>query len=133
MDTALPETLQGHRADSCSADSLQAPISVQRENGESSCAHDSKLEKKVSSEVEEAELTIEKSAAALHILEKLQTLPWCRIDTSFKSTLFPYFAHNLIQVTREWLNWEGEGVTQHLAQHFEALETAFAQISANRN
>ena len=85
------------------------------------------------SEVQEAELTVEKSAAALHILEKLQTLPWCRIDTSFKSTLFPYFAHNLIQVTREWLNWEGEGVTQHLAQHFEALETAFAQISANGN
>lgn len=27
-----------------------------------------------------------------------------------------------LQVTREWLNWEGEAVVQHLAQRLDALE-----------
>ena len=49
-------------------------------------------------------------------------MPWCRMDCSFKGTTFPYFAHNLIQVTREWLNWEGEAVVQRLAEHFASLE-----------
>lgn len=71
---------------------------------------------------EDAEKALRSSKDALYILERLQTLPWCRMDCSFKGTTFPYFAHNLIQVTREWLNWEGEAVVQDLAQHFAALE-----------
>jgi len=27
-----------------------------------------------------------------------------------------------MQVTREWINWEGENVVQKLAQHFADLE-----------
>lgn len=76
------------------------------------------------SAVEKAENEVESSPAVVRILQQLQRLPWCRVDTSFKGTAFPYFAHNLIQVTREWLNWEGESVVQHLAQHFSDLEDA---------
>ena len=120
---------------------------------------------RLSSEIESAEATMESSAAALQILDRLQELPWARIDTSFAGTSFPWFSHNLIQVicyeavcrgiywqqslalvqlleetnrslfecigsiclmglqvTREWLNWEGEAVVQHLARRFDALE-----------
>lgn len=62
------------------------------------------------------------SEAALQVLKNLQELPWCRIDCSFKGTLFPFFAHNLIQVTREWINWEGEELTKAIADHFFDLE-----------
>ncbi len=51
------------------------------------------------------------------------------MDCSFKGTTFPYFAHNLIQVTREWLNWEGEAVVQRLAEHFTALEGLLGEAS----
>lgn len=50
-------------------------------------------------DIQEAESTIESSAAVLHILHRLQELPWCRVDTSFRGTTFPYFAHNLIQAS----------------------------------
>jgi hypothetical protein len=52
-----------------------------------------------SAEEQEAEETLQGSQDALTMLAKLQTLPWCRMDCSFKGTKFPYFAHNLVQVT----------------------------------
>jgi hypothetical protein len=96
----------------------------------------------------------------------VQELPWRRIDVSYKGTLMPFFAHNLIQastlsnlkhqacepdgcacssascttvdmcklalseqglhtcwqVTREWLNWEGEATVHHLVSLFLAME-----------
>jgi hypothetical protein len=41
----------------------------------------------------------------MEMLEKLQQLPWRRIDADFSATSMPFFAHNLIQVLR------GEPVT----------------------
>ena len=70
----------------------------------------------------EAQVNQKASAAAVDILINLQSLPWCRIDCSFKGTTFPFFAHNLIQVTREWINWEGEDMTKAVADHFCKLE-----------
>ena len=34
----------------------------------------------------------------MEMLEKLQQLPWRRIDADFSATSMPFFAHNLIQV-----------------------------------
>ena len=79
-----------------------------------------------------AEGTLQSSQDALYILERLQTMPWCRMDCSFKGTTFPYFAHNLIQVTREWLNWEGEAVVHKLAEHFTSLEKLLEEQHKDR-
>lgn len=49
------------------------------------------------------------------ILLNLTTLPWRRIDVSFAGAGMPKTAHNLIQVTRRWLNREGMPVVRHLA------------------
>lgn len=75
------------------------------------------------------EKLISNTEDVLHILHKLQALPWCRMDCSFQGTRFPYFAHNLIQVTREWINWEGENVVQKVAEHFAALEDRLSHAS----
>ncbi|KAL0039127.1 hypothetical protein WJX77_008695 [Trebouxia sp. C0004] len=45
-----------------------------------------------------------------------------QIDVSFQHSSMPFFAHNHIQVTRKWLNWEGAPVCQHLAQQLADME-----------
>lgn len=52
----------------------------------------------------------------------MQRLSWRRIDTCFKGTSMPFFAHNLIQVTRVWINWEGRETCRHLASEFARLD-----------
>ncbi len=77
---------------------------------------------------QQAEDTVSSSANALLVLRRLQTLPWRRIDVSFQHSSMPFFAHNHIQVTRKWLNWEGAPVCQHLAQQLADMEKdAFIQ------
>ena len=71
---------------------------------------------------EAAEQTVESSRNALLILQRLQSLPWRRIDVSFEGTNMPFFAHNHIQVTRKWLNWYGNAVCQHLAEQLADME-----------
>ena len=71
---------------------------------------------------QQAEDTVSSSANALLVLRRLQTLPWRRIDVSFQHSSMPFFAHNHIQVTRKWLNWEGASVCQHLAQQLADME-----------
>lgn len=73
-------------------------------------------------EQQQAVDTVSSSANALQVLQKLQSLPWRRIDVSFQHSKLPFFAHNHIQVTRKWLNWEGAVVCQHLAQQFAVME-----------
>lgn len=60
-----------------------------------------------------------------------QELPWRRIDVSFQGTRFG-FAHNNIQVTRRWWNFEGEQVPQHLAQQIQRMEQYLNLESSNR-
>ena len=72
-------------------------------------------------EQQQAVDAVSSSANALQVLEKLQSLPWRRIDVSFQHSKLS-FAHNNIQVTRKWLNWEGAVVCQHLAQQFATME-----------
>ena len=74
------------------------------------------------SKTQQAEDTVSSSANALQVLKRLQSLPWRRIDVSFQHSRLPFFAHNNIQVTRRWLNWEGSAVCQHLAMQFADME-----------
>lgn len=69
-----------------------------------------------------AEQIVDSSRNALLILQRLQTMPWRRIDVSFEGTKMPFFAHNHMQVTRKWLNWYGISVCQHLAQQLAHME-----------
>ncbi|KAK9791606.1 hypothetical protein WJX73_006793 [Symbiochloris irregularis] len=64
----------------------------------------------------------EDSTEAEHILKRLQMLRWRRVDVCFRDTRTPFFAHNLIQVTRRWLNWEGESVACHVADQLASIE-----------
>lgn len=42
-------------------------------------------------------------AQTMVMLERLQALPWRRVDVSFRGTSMPFFAHNLIQARLTWL------------------------------
>ncbi|CAL5220186.1 g2158 [Coccomyxa viridis] len=73
-------------------------------------------------EIKEEEEEFEGSEATMEMLQTLQKLPWRRIDADFSATSMPFFAHNLIQVTRKWLNWEGVASVQHIAALIEEME-----------
>ena len=75
-----------------------------------------------SSQQHQAEEIVSSSADALRVLRKLQSLPWRRVDVSFQHSSLPFFAHNHIQVTRKWLNWEGAAVCEHLARQLADME-----------
>jgi hypothetical protein len=62
------------------------------------------------------------------ILNRLQMLPWRRIDVSFAGC-YVRIAHNNIQITRQWINFEGRGVVEHLVEtlnQYQKLEDAEA-------
>eukprot|EP00878_Enallax_costatus_P041279 GHUV01047923.1.p2 GENE.GHUV01047923.1~~GHUV01047923.1.p2 ORF type:complete len:129 (-),score=41.41 GHUV01047923.1:384-770(-) len=61
-----------------------------------------------------------------------QELPWRRIDVSFRGARFG-FAHNNIQVTRRWWNFEGEQVPRHLAQQIQLMEQCLNLDSSDRS
>ncbi|KAG2451401.1 hypothetical protein HYH02_004001 [Chlamydomonas schloesseri] len=63
-------------------------------------------------------------------LERLQQLPWRRVDVSFAGAHMGT-AHNNIQATR-WTNTVGAGVLRHLRQHLEAMELYVAAESPGR-
>ncbi|KAG2488152.1 hypothetical protein HYH03_013295 [Edaphochlamys debaryana] len=71
------------------------------------------------------------AARAETMLRRLQRLPWRRIDVSFRGALFG-FAHNNIQVTRRWMNFEGMAVAGHLAEQVAELEAQWHRMEAAR-
>ena len=68
-----------------------------------------------------------KAEKTAHILHVLQTLPWARIDCSWRDITLKVFAHNQIQATRAWLNREGKPTCQHIARRFVELEQRLAE------
>lgn len=64
----------------------------------------------------------DRQAIVDYMLDKLQSLPWCRIDVSFKKKSIPFMAHTHIQVTRKWMDFVGISVAEHIAQRFVDLE-----------
>ncbi|CAL0324996.1 unnamed protein product [Lupinus luteus] len=49
------------------------------------------------------------------IIRGLQQLGWKKVDVSFHSAFWPFFAHNNIHVKNEWLHNAGVGVIAHVA------------------
>ena len=48
------------------------------------------------------------------MVQRLQGLPWVRVDLSFRTAFWPFFAHNNIHVKQQWVHFEGAGVINHV-------------------
>ncbi|XP_058095602.1 uncharacterized protein LOC131241011 isoform X6 [Magnolia sinica] len=54
----------------------------------------------------------------------LQRLGWKKVDVSFHSSFWPFFAHNNIHVKSEWLHNAGTGVVDHVADSLKKQESS---------
>lgn len=76
------------------------------------------------------QLAAERLAHAEQILERLQALPWRRVDVCFGATALSILSHQHIQVQRWWLNGVGEPVARHLVLQLQAMEQLRAEVEA---
>ncbi|KAI9085495.1 hypothetical protein K1719_032562 [Acacia pycnantha] len=58
------------------------------------------------------------------MIRGLQKLGWKKVDVSFHSAFWPFFAHNNIHVKYEWLHNAGAGVIAHVADSLNNQETS---------
>lgn len=58
------------------------------------------------------------------IVRGLQQLGWRKVDVSFHSAFWPFFAHNNIHVKNEWLHNAGAGVVAHVADSLRQQESS---------
>ncbi|XP_061372606.1 uncharacterized protein LOC133315071 isoform X2 [Gastrolobium bilobum] len=58
------------------------------------------------------------------IIRGLQQLGWKKVDVSFHSAFWPFFAHNNIHVKNEWLHNAGVGVIAHVADSLRQQEAS---------
>ncbi|GMJ14173.1 UP9 [Hibiscus trionum] len=65
------------------------------------------------------------------MIQGLQKLGWKKVDVSFHSTIFPFFAHNNIHVKNEWFHNAGVGVIAHVADSLKQQESSPSYISAS--
>ncbi|MBA0723875.1 hypothetical protein Golax_004419, partial [Gossypium laxum] len=65
------------------------------------------------------------------MIQGLQKLGWKKIDVSFHSSLWPFFAHNNIHVKNEWFHNAGAGVIAHVADTLKQQESSSSFISAS--
>ncbi|KAL6198318.1 hypothetical protein ACLB2K_028110 [Fragaria x ananassa] len=56
------------------------------------------------------------------MIRGLQQLGWKKVDVSFHSAAWPFFAHNNIHVKNEWLHNAGAGVVAHVADTLKQQE-----------
>ncbi|KAE7995839.1 hypothetical protein FH972_000604 [Carpinus fangiana] len=64
------------------------------------------------------------------MIRGLQQLGWKKVDVSFHSAFWPFFAHNNIHVKNEWLHNAGAGVVAHVADTLKQQEsTSFISAS----
>ncbi|XP_077251130.1 hydrolase-like protein family isoform X3 [Tasmannia lanceolata] len=57
------------------------------------------------------------------MIHGLQRLGWKKVDVSFHSAFWPFFAHNNIHVKSEWLHNAGAGVVAHVADSLKQQES----------
>ncbi|XP_074568286.1 lipid droplet phospholipase 1 isoform X2 [Curcuma longa] len=57
------------------------------------------------------------------MIHGLQRLGWKKVDVSFHSATWPFFAHNNIHVKNEWLYNAGAGVIAHVADSLKHQES----------
>lgn len=68
------------------------------------------------------------------MIRGLQQLGWKKVDVSFHSSFWPFFAHNNIHVKNEWFYNAGTGVIAHVADSLKQQEKeqkSFSHITAN--
>ncbi|XP_039019715.1 uncharacterized protein LOC120151275 isoform X1 [Hibiscus syriacus] len=65
------------------------------------------------------------------MIQGLQKLGWKKVDVSFHSALWPFFAHNNIHVKNEWFHNAGVGVIAHVADSLKQQESSPSYISAS--
>ncbi|XP_057832484.1 uncharacterized protein LOC131043309 isoform X3 [Cryptomeria japonica] len=58
------------------------------------------------------------------MIRGLQRVGWKKVDVSFHSAFWPFFAHNNIHVKQEWLHYPGAGVVAHVADSLKQQEMA---------
>ncbi|KAF5474521.1 hypothetical protein F2P56_006414 [Juglans regia] len=58
------------------------------------------------------------------MIRGLQQLGWKKVDVSFHSAFWPFFAHNNIHVKNEWLHNAGAGVVAHVADTLKQQESS---------
>ncbi|XP_022724812.1 putative lipase C4A8.10 isoform X2 [Durio zibethinus] len=58
------------------------------------------------------------------MIQGLQKLGWKKVDVSFHSALWPFFAHNNIHVKNEWFHNAGAGVVAHVADSIKQQESS---------
>lgn len=58
------------------------------------------------------------------MIRGLQRLGWKRVDVSFHSAMWPFFAHNNIHVKNEWFHNAGAGVVKHVADSLKQQESS---------
>lgn len=64
------------------------------------------------------------------MISGLQRLGWKKVDVSFHSAFWPFFAHNNIHVKNEWFHNAGTGVISHVADSLKQQESSM-YIAAN--
>ncbi|KAL0535007.1 hypothetical protein IC582_029317 [Cucumis melo] len=65
------------------------------------------------------------------MIRGLQQLGWKKVDVSFHSSFWPFFAHNNIHVKNEWLYNAGAGVVAHVADTLKQQEpSSFAPLAS---
>jgi hypothetical protein len=47
-----------------------------------------------------------RAAMAAVVLARMRSVRWARVDCAWRDAQMSMFAHNNIQVTRGWLNWD---------------------------
>lgn len=57
------------------------------------------------------------------MIHGLQRIGWKKVDVSFHSAFWPFFAHNNIHVKNEWLHNAGTGVIAHVADSLKREES----------
>ncbi|KAJ8616473.1 hypothetical protein MRB53_035845 [Persea americana] len=65
------------------------------------------------------------------MIRGLQRLGWRKVDVSFHSAFWPFFAHNNIHVKSEWLHNAGAGVIAHVADSLKHQESTSPFIAAS--
>ncbi|XP_014523508.1 putative lipase C4A8.10 isoform X1 [Vigna radiata var. radiata] len=58
------------------------------------------------------------------MIRGLQLLGWKKVDVSFHSAFWPFFAHNNIHVKNEWFHNAGVGVIAHVADSLKQQEAS---------
>ncbi|XP_048447122.1 uncharacterized protein LOC103944240 isoform X2 [Pyrus x bretschneideri] len=87
-------------------------------------------------EAAQSEPNIQKTLEYHEIVEDemirgLQQVGWRKVDVSFHSAFWPFFAHNNIHVKSEWLHNAGVGVVAHVADSLKQQESSSSFITAS--